>query len=111
MKIKDSVLNVVNLVPIRHPSRDVEYALGHRVLECRGEVQVEYVFFGVYLWYLNTQLNEITLGVGSVSQGRQSGTEGLAKETESIWLVRLEENQENNLGGKKKSTFKKKAIC
>lgn len=41
MEIKDSVLDVVCLIPIRHSNRDVKYALGHKSLECRGEVQAE----------------------------------------------------------------------
>lgn len=45
--MKDSVLDVVTLVPSRHPSRGAESALGHGVLECWGEVWAEDVNFGV----------------------------------------------------------------
>lgn len=38
MEIKDSVLDVVYLLDIQ---TDVKYALGHKSLECRGEVQAE----------------------------------------------------------------------
>lgn len=47
MEIKDSVLDGVSLVPISHPSRDVEFVLGHRVLEFRGQVQAKDANFGV----------------------------------------------------------------
>lgn len=52
VEIKDSFLGVGSSVSIRHLGRDVEHALQHRVLEGKGEVQVENINFGVYLWYL-----------------------------------------------------------
>lgn len=34
--MKDSVKDVLNLLPIGHPSRDVEYALGHKGSGAQG---------------------------------------------------------------------------